>query len=74
MKPIKKRFALSALSVAGAVGLAAFAPVTSQANGQGLKVGVQDACADGSCAPFTDYICGLNGSNYPDKVFVPAGS
>jgi hypothetical protein len=41
-------------------------------------VGFRDACAattnlaivqNGSCAPKTNWICGLNGTNYPDHYF-----
>jgi hypothetical protein len=31
----------------------------------------QDAITDGSCGPAPDYVCGLNGKNYVDKVYVP---
>lgn len=31
--------------------------------------GVQTACADGSCCPYNDAVCGLNGQNYENKAY-----
>jgi hypothetical protein len=43
-----------------------FSPFSGTSNG---TVGVQQACADGSCCPLARAVCGLNGENYQDKEY-----
>lgn len=37
----------------------------------GFTIRANEACAyDGSCAPAPGWVCGLNGRNYVDKLYV----
>jgi len=47
----------------------------------GTRLAVSDACALdpasgglGSCAPLEEYVCGLNGQNFEEKVYVGNGT
>jgi len=67
------------LALAGGALLTAL-PLGLSVNKNGAPaIAWRDACAasvsvaalvDGSCAPKTGWICGLNGQNYPDKRYV----
>lgn len=57
--------------------LAAFSPHISYSSDMGTfaLTGARTCSAsplDGSCAPLDHWVCGLNGINYSDKVYVGA--
>lgn len=72
---ILKRFKAAVATVLVAVGLLLLAPVLMGGMGiPGQAVSPHEACAgeeggNGSCCPYEDAICGLNGKNYEDKHF-----
>jgi len=78
-----KVFSATAFSVAGALLLCAL-PVQvhrSATSPLGITAGLSTACAetivngkaatqDGSCGPATNWVCGLNGINYSNKIYI----
>lgn len=59
-----------------ALALAAFSPHVSYSSDMGtFAVTGARACSaspldDGSCGPAPGWVCGFNGINYPDKIYV----
>ncbi|WP_439644069.1 hypothetical protein [Gemmatimonas sp.] len=59
------------------IGLGAFGPSVSHAGMvqddlQVATIGYDKACAegDGSCGPAPQMVCGLNGKNYSEKMYI----
>ena len=61
MKKTKKLVLTFGLGAALALSVFQFAPADAAAS------------QDGSCMPWTDWVCGLNGSNYNNKLYVSGG-
>ncbi len=68
------------LTLAGGALLTALPVDLSISKSSPVSVGWHSACAmtssaavlqNGSCAPATGWICGLNGQNYPNMLYLP---
>lgn len=73
MKTLKARLVTLTISAGMALAIMMVAPALTGAFSQQESMPApQEACAmgDGSCCPYDDAVCGLNGQNRDDKEYV----